>query len=434
MADLLGLSARYIDEGLYEGPTSVNRVTTELSEVADGIAVVEAFSHVVCFATGEGHVLFDTSLEVFGEAITKNLRSWRPDPIHSIAYTHGHIDHVGGASALVEDAARRGDPPPRVIGHEALPERFARYQQTNGYNAVINARQFGRGKNIGAIAEMGPTSGQAFGPSRWIRPDTTFRDQLRFRAGDLDFELHHAKGETDDHLWAWVPEKKAICAGDFVIWVFPNAGNPQKVQRYPLEWAAALREMAGKGAELLLPAHGLPVGGEERVRTMLLDAAGALEFLVEKSLTLMNEGARLDTLLHEVRLPESVLEKPYLRPVYDEPEFVVRNVWRLYGGWYDGNPAHLKPAPERAVAAEVAALAGGAPSLAKRAQQVAEEGDLRLACELAEWAGLAAPEDAGVHAIRAEVYQQRRRQELSLMARGVYGDASRVSKMIAEPE
>ena len=33
MADLLGLSARFIDEGVYEGPGSVNRVTGELSEV-----------------------------------------------------------------------------------------------------------------------------------------------------------------------------------------------------------------------------------------------------------------------------------------------------------------------------------------------------------------------------------------------------------------
>ena len=54
MADLLGLSARFIDEGVYEGPGSVNRVTTELSEVGAGIAVVEAFSHVVAFETDAG--------------------------------------------------------------------------------------------------------------------------------------------------------------------------------------------------------------------------------------------------------------------------------------------------------------------------------------------------------------------------------------------
>ena len=61
------------------------------------------------------------------------------------------------------------------------------------------------------------------------------------------------------------------------------------------------------------------------------------------------------------------MERPYLQPVYDEPEFVVRTVWRLYGGWWDGNPATLKPAPERALALELAELAGGAGVLADRA-------------------------------------------------------------------
>jgi alkyl sulfatase BDS1-like metallo-beta-lactamase superfamily hydrolase len=432
MADLLALSARFIDEGIYEGPGSVNRVTTELSEVADGLAVVEAFSHVVAFDTGEGLVLFDTSLETFGEAILRSLRKWSPRPVHTIAYTHGHIDHVGGASAFVAEAERRGERAPRVVGHEAVPARFARYRRTNGYNAVINARQFGRGDRVGRIAEMGPLAGERFGPERWIEPETTFRDQLQLRVGDLSFELRHDRGETDDHLWAWVPERRALCAGDFVLWVFPNAGNPQKVQRYPLEWARALRRMAAQQAELLLPAHGLPVGGRERVQRVLLDSARALELLVEGCLERMNAGARLDALLHEVRLPAELLEKPYLRPVYDEPEFVIRNVWRLYGGWYDGNPAHLKPAPEARLAAEVAALAGGARALAARARELAGAEELRLACELVEWAGLAAPEDREVHGIRAEVYAVRRRSELSLMARGVYGDASRASRAVAE--
>ena len=59
----------------------------------------------------------------------------------------------------------------------------------------------------------------------------------------------------------------------------------------------------------------------------------------------MNEGARLDDIVQTVRAPAHLLERPYLHAVYDEPEFVVRNLWRLYGGWYDGDPSHLKPAP-----------------------------------------------------------------------------------------
>ena len=49
------------------------------------------------------------------------------------------------------------------------------------------------------------------------------------------------------------------------------------------------------------------------------------------TLALMNEGARLDDIVHAVKAPAHLLEKPYLRPVYDEPEFVVRNLWRQFG-------------------------------------------------------------------------------------------------------
>ena len=62
----------------------------------------------------------------------------------------------------------------------------------------------------------------------------------------------------------------------------------------------------------------------------------------------MNEGARLDEIIHTVQAPAHLLEQALPAPIYDEPEFIVRNVWRLYGGWYDGNPAHLKPAPDAA--------------------------------------------------------------------------------------
>ena len=141
-----------------------------------------------------------------------------------------------------------------------------------------------------------------------------------------------------------------------MIWAFPNAGNPQKVQRYPAEWAAAMRAMAAKEAELFLPAHGLPIAGKERIKGVLTDVADALEFLVQETVSRMNEGMRLDDIVHEVKLDPAYLEKPFMQPTYDEPEFVVRNIWRLYGGWYDGNPAHLKPARDSDPAAAVAQL------------------------------------------------------------------------------
>jgi alkyl sulfatase BDS1-like metallo-beta-lactamase superfamily hydrolase len=293
-----------------------------------------------------------------------------------------------------------------VIAHEALPARFDRYRLTAGWNGLINARQFG-------------VPGLVW-PTTYRYPDVTYRSTLHLEVGGERMELHHGRGETDDHTWVWLPTRRTLCTGDLFIWVVPNAGNPQKVQRYPRDWARALRTMAGLDAELLCPGHGYPIRGGARIRQALEDTAALLESLHDQTVEMMNAGARLDDILHTVRAPAHLLARPYLQPVYDEPEFIVRNVWRHYGGWYDGNPAHLKPAPERALAAELAGLAGGAQRLADRAAALADAGDFRLACHLAELAALAAPDDAGIRAVRSDVFQRRAAGERSLMARGVF--------------
>jgi alkyl sulfatase BDS1-like metallo-beta-lactamase superfamily hydrolase len=428
MADLLALSTGIIDGTMSTADVGpVNRINFQLSPVADGIAMVEAFSHCVLFETDDGLVAFDTSGVNGGKRVVEAIRGWRDTRFNSLVYTHGHLDHVGGCGAFMADAERAGSPRPQVIGHENVPRRFDRYHFTSGYNAIINQRQFGQFARRGYQI----SDGNGFLPEGTARPDLMYRDQLDLTIGGLDIELKHAKGETDDHTWAWIPRHKAICAGDFFIWCFPNAGNPQKVQRYPVEWAAAMRAMATQGAELFLPAHGLPIAGKERIRRVLEDVATSLEFLVRETIERMNNGARLDEIIHEVRIDPAVLEKPYLRPTYDEPEFIVRNIWRMYGGWYDGNPAHLKPAPEQRLAAELASLCGGADKLALRARALAET-DSRLACHLAELAAQAAPDDKAVHAIRADVFQYRRDHESSLMAKGIFGSAANESKSKSE--
>jgi alkyl sulfatase BDS1-like metallo-beta-lactamase superfamily hydrolase len=423
MANLLELSSSIIDEGRTTddvGP--INRINHELSVIADGIAVVEAFSHCVLFETGDGLVAFDTSGPQGGGRVVEAIRGWRDGRFNTLVYTHGHLDHVGGCGAFMDDAEAHGHPLPRVVGHENVAGRFDRYDFTSGYNMVINRRQFGQFSRRGYSLN----DGDRFLPETAARPDVTYSDRLDLTIGDLDIELRHAKGETDDHTWAWIDRYKAICAGDFFIWCFPNAGNPQKVQRYPVEWAAAMREMADQGAELFLPAHGLPIEGRERIRGVLNDVAGALEFLVKNTIDAMNEGARLNEIVHEVKVDPAVLARPYLQPIYDEPEFIVRNIWRMYGGWYDGNPAHLKPAEDSALARELAALAGGADKLAERGLALVED-DPRLACHLVEMAVQAEPDDKQLHAMRADVYQYRRSLESSLMAKGIFGAAANES-------
>lgn len=424
-ADPVELSSRVIDEGVAHEPT--NRVTNTLAEISDDIAVVESFSHLVALRTDAGLVTFDASGEQSGAAVMRALRGWRTDPVHTLVYTHGHVDHVGGSGALLADAVERGQAAPRVVGHENIPRRLQRYLDTDSWNTIINRRQFGG---------VSPRHGMAVGADRTFLaadvawPDTTYDHRLAISPGGLDIELHHGKGETDDHTWAWIPRHRALCVGDLVLWVFPNAGNPQKVQRYPLEWARALREMMAYDAELLLPAHGLPIVGNERIRRVLGDLAEALEFLVAEVVARMNAGQSLDTIVHEVHIPDDHLQRPWMKPVYDEPEFVVRNIWRLYGGWWDTDPAHLKPAPATAVATELAGLLGGTDALVARAVDLAATGDFRLACHLIEFAVGAEPDSAAVHGARADIYRARRAAESSLMSKGIFAAAMRESEAL----
>ena len=201
-----------------------------------------------------------------------------------------------------------------VVGHANVGPRFDRYRYTNEWNVRINARQFG-----GVRGDFGMGETPDFIPATTLWPTHVVDGHDSITVGDRTIELHHARGETDDHLWGWEPDRKWAFVGDFVIWNFPNAGNPQKVQRFPIEWAAALRDMIAHGPELLLPAHGLPIEGRDRIARVLGDIAGALERLVVEVVDMMNAGEVLDTIVHSVHVPDDVLAKPYLRPSTTNP-------------------------------------------------------------------------------------------------------------------
>jgi alkyl sulfatase BDS1-like metallo-beta-lactamase superfamily hydrolase len=390
----------------------------QLAEVQPRVAFVDAFANSAVVDTEAGLVAVDTSGVFHAKAVHETIRRWSPSRLDTAIFTHGHIDHVFGVDLYEEEARTNGWAAPLVIAHEAIAARFDRYQLTAGYNGVINQRQF-RLPNLAW-------------PKQYRYPDETYTHRMDLAVGGEVFELHHDRGETDDATWVWSPTRRILFAGDMFIWASPNCGNPQKVQRYARDWAAAFRKMDALTPEILLPGHGLPIVGEARVHQALSEGAELLETLVEQTLGLMNDGARLDDIVHTVRAPAHLLERPYLRPIYDEPEFVVRNIWRQYGGWYDGDPSHLKPAPPAVLAAEIASLAGGAGRLAERAREVAAAGDLRLAGHLAELAAQAAPADKAVHAARAEVFAARAREEASTMSKGIYSWAEHESRERAD--
>jgi glyoxylase-like metal-dependent hydrolase (beta-lactamase superfamily II) len=381
----------------------------EPHEVAPDVLMHAMFVNTYAVKTPVGLLLIDPGLGSNAASVHRAVRAWSATPLHTAVYTHGHADHAFGLRPFL-DAGEQ----PHIIAQENCIARFHRYRLTHGWNARINQRQFSLPEPIF--------------PDRFDWPTLTFRDALAQRLGDLDVHYRAAKGETDDHCYVWLPSRRYLFTGDLIIWQAPNCGNPQKVQRYPVEWADALEDMAAFEAEWLFPGHGLVVHGREAIRTILMETARYLRAIINQVLARMNAGESPEEIFHAVEPDAELTTRPFLQAGYDHPKFIVRNLLRLWGGWWNGNAADLLPATWEAQAREIAGLAGGVSAIVKRGRALLQQGDAVLASHLAEWATRAAPDDTEAQRLKHDVYEQRLAGAQALMAQGIFRAAMKEAR------
>jgi len=373
-------------------------------EVAPGVLMNCAFVNTYAVKTDVGLLLVDPGLLQFAPMVHEAVRAWSDAPLHTAVYTHGHVDHALGLGPWLEAGER-----PQIIAQENCVARFQRYELTHGWNATINQRQFGLREPLF--------------PDRFDYPTLTVRDALTQRLGDREVRYRAAKGETDDALYVWVPDGGYLFTGDLIIWAAPNCGNPQKVQRYPVEWADALEEMAALDAEWLFPGHGLAVTGRDAVRTVLTETAAYLRSIIAQTLDLMNAGVEPGEIIHRVKPDPELSTRPFLRETYDHSQFIVRNLLRLWGGWWNGNAAELLPSTQADQGREIAALAGGIDALVARGRELLDAGEESMACHAAEWATRGHPEHRGAQELKRDAYRARTASAGQTMTKGVYGSA-----------
>jgi len=363
------------------------KALTEIQEVAPRTWLMRLpIVNAVLFETDDGLVLVDTGMGVGGPAILDAMRSVSTKPLHTIIYTHGHVDHSYGTWALIEAGEK-----PEIIAQENILRRFDRYIRLRGSLANYMSQP---------IESLPKTKDDIVWPTK------TFRDRLELSIGGEKFVLRHHRGETDDHLYVWVPGRKLVVSGDFYQGFLPNAGNGKRVQRYPEEWAVALREMADLEPEILVPCHGEAVRGRAVIREDLLVLADTLQYIVDHTLAGLNAGMRKDKIYESLQLPERLANHPTMKVQYVSAKDISKMVIKQYTGWWDDVPSHWSPAPLEAEAREIVSLAGGVQSIVARARELAAT-DIELACHLTDWAFLAYPEDPDVEALVIEVYEQR---------------------------
>lgn len=342
--------------------------------------------NAVLFETDEGLVLVDTGMAPGGPALLKAMRSVSDKPLHTVIYTHAHVDHAYGTWALLEAGET-----PAIIAQEGAVTRFERYLRLRGSLA----------KYMDQPLETLPATREEIA---W--PTRTFKDRLELVIGGETFVLQHHKGETDDQLYVWVPGRKALASADYYQGFLPNAGNGKRVQRHVEEWIVALREMAALKPEILLPAHGKGITEPELIQENLRVLAEALQSIFDQTIAGLNAGMRQDQVYQSVALPEHLANHPSLKVQYVTVQDISKMIIRRYTGWWDDIPSHWSPAPLEVEAQEIVRLAGGIEPLLARIQELMKT-DIQLACHFADWAYLAEPENPAVQDMVIEVYRAR---------------------------
>ena len=227
------------------GVSALQRTTRQ---IAPGVFFLAGFGNTTFLVGTDAVAVVDPGLFVNGPRVVDELRAVTDLPVRYVIYTHGHFDHAFGTPALLDDAEARGHDTPDIVGHVNVARRFERYARTAGHLAVTYDLQF---------ASWGPGGGDVVRQARYCPPTLAYEDRLLLDGlGGLPIECRHGLGETDDHTWVWVPDRRVVVGGDFIVSSLPNAGTPFRVQRYVPEWADTLEEMAAVEPRVVVSGHG----------------------------------------------------------------------------------------------------------------------------------------------------------------------------------
>jgi alkyl sulfatase BDS1-like metallo-beta-lactamase superfamily hydrolase len=384
----------------------LNKVTARVY-VATGYAL----GNVIYVLTDSSMVVVDTTESpAAARATLEEMRKISSLPVSYIVYTHFHGDHINGANVFKGAGTK-------IIAQRNHTEEIGKYVMLAGYNARLNAIQFGAAlpaEKRGARLAIDPRNA---GERGYIRPDVLFDDEYRFEEGGVTFELYHTLGETFDHLMVWMPQERVLLPGDLFYESFPMLASPMKPDRPIVGWAASLDRMRKLRPAYLVPSHTNPQAGEEKIDSILANYARAIRWVHDETVKRLNQGLSLARIRDEVKLPDDLASLPYLQPGYGTVPWSVNGIYKEYTGWYDFNPADLKPGSKSALSRALLEASGGAAVILKRA---AGESNAQLALELTDVVLAAEPANREAHALRGAALEKLGQAAMNTVERNVY--------------
>ncbi len=294
---------------------------TRAEEVSEGIyAYVQPdgswwINNTGFLVAAKGVVSIDAcSTERRTRAYLQAIRRVTDRPVRTLVNTHHHGDHTFGNYLF---------PGATIVGHEKVRDGI---------------RAWGM-----------PRSAPNWTPVDWgdvelEPPFLTYTDRVTVWVDELRCEVVHCgtPAHTTNDSFVWVPERKLLFSGDLIF----NGGTPFLLQGSIQGALEALEQLAGLGAETIIPGHG-PVCGPEVIARVTAYA----RFVQDAAVRGKAAGLSPLELAREIDLGEfaDLLDR----------ERIVGNLHRAYAeleGAAPGTPLELDP-----IMRDMVAFNGGQP-------------------------------------------------------------------------
>jgi uncharacterized sulfatase len=388
--------------------TDILMVNRGAREIAPKVWTIGGQGNSLIIDHGEGVILVDAGPgKDITDAMIQGLRQVTEKRVTHIVISHGHLGYNFGVHQWNEHAKARNEPPPVLVGHERVAERYQRYRETAGLQSYTNTRQF---------RSLYP----ADFPEHWFaNPQLSYQETLRIVGTERDIVLRHAPSETDDATAVWLPSEALLYGGPACISSCPNAGSPYRIARSPLRWAQTLESFFELRPKVLVPEFGRTLTDKQEIEDALTIPVRAIRWLRAAVVERMNLGLSENEILHDLAYPPELFGHRFMRPVYGCPDYLVREIWRLENGWWDRNPTSLHPARNVDVAAEIVQLIEDPQRVLARARQLASQGKVQLALHVVDLLALANDDSPAVkqaHELKAELLFARASQMTSVVS------------------
>ncbi|MFT5580140.1 MAG: alkyl sulfatase BDS1-like metallo-beta-lactamase superfamily hydrolase [Paraglaciecola psychrophila] len=374
-----------------------------LFKVCDRLWQVRGYdlANISFIAGDSGWIVIDTGMTAeFAAAALKMANDELGErPVTGVIYTHSHVDHYGGARAIIteEDAIARGVPiiAPKGFLAEAVSENIIagatmRRRATYMYGLLLPNNALGHvdgglgpGHSSGSIGLVAPNDIiEATGEERII-------DGVR-----VQFQ-YTPDAEAPSEMMFYFPQLKALCTSEVVTHILHNIYTPRGAKvRDALAWSKYIHELMllFPDADVVFASHHWPIWGSERVQQYLGSQRDVYKYLHDETLRLANHGLTPIEIAEQLELPDSLAKVFANRGYYGTVNHNVKAIYQLYFGWFDANPANLHPLPPEQAAVKYVEFMGGADAVVVRAEQCYQRGEFRWVAQVLNHVVFAQPD------------------------------------------